>query len=817
MASGGISPIEFYEQQVLPTLFDRLDVALPDFGWTRTSRGWKAANREFTKKRFGARPDRVQAYSNRPFGFTVHGHGFIPWTTYFHNDTTPTGKDFVEVVRKLAGLVGADASPLDRELTEKEQIELQQRERRQGLLEMVFDMAQEALRSDAGQQARGYLQQRGFDIGRLDELPFGYVTSLDAMRSQLVSAGVAEDELQAAGLLTDGRWAGRLLGTIRDHHGRLVGIYARDLVGQDPKYAYWGHWSKATPLVGLDTALRHDAGGRNHLVVVEGVLDVALLQSRGFRNVAAIGQATLSTARWEAIGKLGVQQVTVVLDNDDAGRKGTVDTLDAASQAQSAPTVYVLDPAHLVPHKDPDAFVREEGLEAFKALLENRQAGAVYRGLSFLEGVTPGGLDHQKRDAVEAVASYIQDKLHGPWAAIDTHEILQTTTERTGWNAEHLAPIFEAAKEQGHKEATGRALDYLLRGAQAERADNRDPVDVMSDLAGKVADLQMETAEPPPMFSVERLEAESQRIPEGKPSGWNAVDKLEVCFNAGELAIVGARTGHGKTLFLVSLLLNWLRQEGDELLVLYSAEEPEVRVFHRMLSALTADHGDGWTANEVRDYLRDAYSRGPEYGWPPPHSLEAAKDELRHWENRILVVHRPAWDVEELAAHAQGLAGRRPVGAMLVDYLQRLPVAARRNDRRDQEISTIGRRLKALAEQIAAPAVAAAQINREAIPQKFKESVSSARDYEDAVKIIQRARPDLNHLREGGSEQEADLVLGLLNYVADYRTEVEAAGEIPDLTLFEVGCLKNRYGPVGRWARLDFEARYGVLKDPPRD
>ncbi len=230
----------------------------------------------------------------------------------------------------------------------------------------------------------------------------------------------------------------------------------------------------------------------------------------------------------------------------------------------------------------------------------------------------------------------------------------------------------------------------------------------------------------------------------GKRSGWNAVDSLEVSFNAGELAIVGARTGHCKTTFLVGLMLNWLRQETDEMLIFYSAEEPEVRIFHRLLSVLSVDGssaGEGWTANQTRDFLRDPNFRGAKYRWPNWDYLDAAKKDLQQLEDRLAVVHRPAWDAEETAAHARGLAGRRPVGAVLVDYLQRIPVGSGRFSRRDQEVSAVGRRLKTLAEEIAAPVVAAAQINRDAIPKDFKKQVAKAANFDGAVKAIRTARP----------------------------------------------------------------------------
>jgi replicative DNA helicase len=75
---------------------------------------------------------------------------------------------------------------------------------------------------------------------------------------------------------------------------------------------------------------------------------------------------------------------------------------------------------------------------------------------------------------------------------------------------------------------------------------------------------------------------------------------------------------------------------------------------------------------------------------------------------------------------------------------------------------------------------------------------------------MKSARPDLHNLREGGSEQEADLVLGLMNYAADLRTEADSDHAT---NLYEVGVLKNRYGDVGKWAALAFEGASGLIRD----
>ena len=62
-----------------------------------------------------------------------------------------------------------------------------------------------------------------------------------------------------------------------------------------------------------------------------------------------------------------------------------------------------------------------------------------------------------------------------------------------------------------------------------------------------------------------------------------------------------------------------------------------------------------------------------------------------------------------------------------------------------------------------------------------------------------------------GIEQEADLVLGLLNHAAQYCVQGEAPLSVPAKTPFEIGALKNRYGPTGCWAWLSFEGQFGLI------
>jgi replicative DNA helicase len=237
--------------------------------------------------------------------------------------------------------------------------------------------------------------------------------------------------------------------------------------------------------------------------------------------------------------------------------------------------------------------------------------------------------------------------------------------------------------------------------------------------------------------------------------------------------------------------------------------------------------GELWSSSEVREYLRDPKGGNPRDGssglWPSVPLLSNAKEKLRELEARLLVVPRSAWTVDQIAAHARELHRERRVGAVLVDYIQRLSPPEGSFDRRDLEVSAVSRGLKALSVELAVPVVAGAQINREAV--KDGKDVPAGKSYEDekVQEALKSRRPKLHQLREGGLEQEADLVLGLLNYRADFQTDAEGEDNgtlrdpLPAATRFDVGTLKNRYGDVGRWARLDFEGRFHLLYDSKQE
>ena len=167
----------------------------------------------------------------------------------------------------------------------------------------------------------------------------------------------------------------RVMIPIKDPRGRVIAFGGRVMDDRQPKYLNTGEtdvFQKRETLFGLDVALKPIREAKE-AIIVEGYMDAISLHAAGINRAVA----SLGTAFSEQHAKLlhrVTEHVVFAYDSDDAGRRNAVRAVSIAKKAGL--TVKVLN----VPEgKDPDAFVRKFGRDAFENLVKTAWDGTEFQ------------------------------------------------------------------------------------------------------------------------------------------------------------------------------------------------------------------------------------------------------------------------------------------------------------------------------------------------------------------------------------------------------------------------------------------------------
>lgn len=251
----------------------------------------------------------------------------------------------------------------------------------------------------------------------------------------------------------------------------------------------------------------------------------------------------------------------------------------------------------------------------------------------------------------------------------------------------------------------------------------------------------------------------------GIPSGFSELDSKTLGWQPGELIVVAARPGMGKTALALNMVESALLNT-DQPVLLFSMEMRAEELVMRLLASL----GKIPLKSLRSGTLTDAH-------WT---RLENASNQLNG--TPLLIDGTANLTPADLRLRIRRLEREHgPPGLVVVDYLQ-LMTTTRRAENRVQEITEISRALKQLALEFSCPLIALSQLNR-------------------AVEQRPNKRPNNSDLRESGAiEQDADLILFI--YRDEYYDEDSEQKGIAEI---KIG--KQRNGETGM-IRLQFDAEY---------
>jgi DNA primase len=285
------------------------------------------------------------------------------------------GLSFPEAVERLAEEAGLPVPAASQREAEQED----QRTRQLALLQAASRFFEEQLAKPIGTEAKRYLAKRGLAPETIARFKLGYAPdSKSALKEHLAKAGFTSAEIAASGVVITGddipvsydRFRNRVMFPICDLKGRVIAFGGRALDPNAPaKYLNSPEtllFHKGSVLFNAHNA-RKPAHDRRRVIVVEGYMDVIALSEAGFpETVAPLGTA-LTEDQVRALWRITPEPI-LCFDGDAAGRRAAFRAVETVMP-------------HLVPGQsvqfaflpgglDPDDLIRQQGPEAFQAVLE---------------------------------------------------------------------------------------------------------------------------------------------------------------------------------------------------------------------------------------------------------------------------------------------------------------------------------------------------------------------------------------------------------------------------------------------------------------
>ena len=347
-----------------------------------------------------------------PFhGEKTPSFNLYPETASFYCFGCGAGGDVITFIRKIENLSYIDAVKFlaDRAgMTMPEQsyndVSAKQRMR-------ILEANREAARlfyaylySSGGKAGLDYYHSRGYTDATIKHFGLGYAPpSFDFLRTELRKKGFHDEELVLAWLCARNRngngihdiFRNRVMIPIIDVRGNVIAFGGRVLDDSKPKYLNSGEtmvFKKTNNLFALNFAKQ---GTHENLILCEGYMDVIALHQAGFTNaVAALG--TSFTADHARLLSRYTDEVVLIFDADAAGKKGAQRAISLLRE-----TGLRIRLVNVPDGKDPDEFIRKNGADRFKLLLQRAANDVEYRlmelGSKHLLNTSEGKVEYLKQ------------------------------------------------------------------------------------------------------------------------------------------------------------------------------------------------------------------------------------------------------------------------------------------------------------------------------------------------------------------------------------------------------------------------------------
>lgn len=251
----------------------------------------------------------------------------------------------------------------------------------------------------------------------------------------------------------------------------------------------------------------------------------------------------------------------------------------------------------------------------------------------------------------------------------------------------------------------------------------------------------------------------------GLETGFYDLDKATSGLHEGEMIVLAARPGMGKTAFALNIATHAAKTT-KKAIAIFNLEMSAEQLVNRMISAIGGIDGRKLQNGQLNQNDWKKYNEA---------ISQLANTNIYVEDNASITSNDIRAKCRRLATKPEGL------GLIIIDYLQLLTTGGKRPESRQQEVSDISRSIKTMAMELKVPVIALAQLSRNAEKRENNE-------------------PMLADLRESGSiEQDADIVM-FINRKDYYKAKTEL-GKNENVET-DIIIAKHRKGGTGKFTVL---------------
>lgn len=273
--------------------------------------------------------------------------------------------EFIEALKFLADRAGIEVTDVKNE----------QQLKKLDLYKALYRINQETARFfysnlNKSKAPMQYLKGRGLNDNTLKSFGLGYaLNEWNSLMNYLRQKGFSQELMLKAGLIAKSekssgyydKFRNRIMFPIIDLKGNVIAFGGRVLDDSKPKYLNSPEtpiFSKGENIYGLNFVKKQQ--NIENIIVVEGYMDTIALHQYGITNaVASLG--TAFTENQAKLLKRFSNEIIIAYDADIAGQSATLKGL-AILEKEGCNVGVITIPSG----KDPDEFVRKEGVEAFR-------------------------------------------------------------------------------------------------------------------------------------------------------------------------------------------------------------------------------------------------------------------------------------------------------------------------------------------------------------------------------------------------------------------------------------------------------------------